>query len=636
MEVMKEYYNRQTDEVLEIKRKWWMEPKEEIHRHVFGVVNRVKENQTHNSVNNLRYARLYSNKELTGLAGGLYSRTANQDTFLKNRVTYNVIKSCIDTACSKIAKNKPRPVFLTEAGLWNTQRKAKTLTKYMEGAFEKMGKGWGDTRTLYGIARSVFKDCCVFGTGVAKLYFDEAEGFVKAERILSEEIIVDDLEGRYGNPRQLHQQKLAHREVLMQLFPKHKEKILMAAPADTGDVHNNSSADMVEVVESWHLRSGPDAKDGKRTVCIDNCTLVIDEYDKDYFPFLFMRWSSSLLGFFGAGLAEELVGIQLEINKILRAIQIAHHLVAVPQVWLEIQSKAVAKHINNEIGGIKYYTGRPPTFMTPTAFNAESYRHLEALYAKAFEITGISMLSATSKKPAGLDSGVALREYQDIETDRFSLVAQMYTDFFMDATYMTVDFLRQAKKDGINPVIQIKDNQSLKSIRFSDVDIPDDKMTIKAYPSALLPQTPAGKLQQVQEMLQAGFYSREEALDLLDFPDTAKVNKVKLAPRKAVEKLLDQIIEKAEYEPPEPFMDLNFAQMLSQSYYLLGRSEDMPENRLELLRRFMSDVEGLKNRQLPPPEPGMESAALDPNLQGGMEQAIPEALPTSELMPQAV
>ena len=67
---------------------------------------------------------------------------------------------------------------------------------------------------------------------------------------------------------------------------------------------------MVKVIESWHLSSGPKAKDGKHTICT-NATLFKEDYDKEYFPFVFFRWNVRPVGFFGQGLAEQLQGLQL-------------------------------------------------------------------------------------------------------------------------------------------------------------------------------------------------------------------------------------------------------------------------------------------------------------------------------------
>lgn len=645
------YYGNDGSEVKASgKAKWWLAKEGEAHTHVFNVIKKIKQHNGHRTNNNLYFAKLYSNMDIAGLAGGMYGRTANQDILGQNKVTYNVVKSCIDTAAAKIAKTKPRPYFLTEEGSFNLQERSKNLNKFMVGQFEMVGTGWGEDRTLYGMGRQCFVDACIFGTGAIKLYIND-KNEIKAERVFIDEILVDETDGRYRNPHQLHQVKLVHRDTLLEKFPKkYHGRIKACKSAMSTD--DQTTADMIEVAESYHLPSYPGAKDGKKVICIENATLMEKDYTKGYFPFLFQRWSLNPLGFYGMGLAEELKGIQIAINKILRDIMVAQHLMSKPQVWLEMQSKVVAKHINNEIGGIKYYSGTPPSFMVPQAMSAEVYQHLETLYNKAYEITGISQLSAQSSKPAGLNSGVALREFQDIETERFALAGSMYEDFYIDASYMMIDMLRDLVEKGEKPEVRAQDGNFMRRLSFKDIDIPNDKSTIKAYPTNLLPTTPAGKLQKVQEMTEAGMFTQEEALDLLDYPDISKVNRMKLAPRKAVQKMVDNIVEKGVYESPEPYIDLMYARNYAQSMYCSGRSEGMPEDKMDLLRRFMDDCMALLEPDQPETQLGepmeevpleqmpVDPAMVDPAMQElplepGVDEmaALPADLPPQELPP---
>lgn len=632
------YYNQTASERSEIKSKWWNSDPKAAHANIFGVIKNIKRYQNHRSLNYLRYARLYSNLELTSLTGGLFAKSNDAQNYLSNRVTYNVIKSCIDTASAKIAKNKPRPIFLTEKGSYSLQKKAKNLSDFMAGQFDDMGTGTGEDRTFYGLGRQCFVDACIFGTGAVKLFFEGDK--IKSERVFIDEILVDETEGRYRQPRQLHQVKLVHREVLLEMFPKF-EALIKACPSGLG-TEVETTADMVEVAESWHLPTVKGAGDGRHAISIENATLFFEKYTKDYFPFLFQRWSMQPLGFYGRGLAEELIGIQLEINKLLRSIQLAQHLMAVPQVWLEAQNKAIAKHIDNQIGGIKYYSGQPPIFMTPTAMNPEVYNHLERLYQRAFEISGLSQLSATSQKPSGLDSAVALREFQDIETERFSLTALMYEDFYMEGSYLVLDMLRDLKERGINAKIKVRDGNFFSGLTFKDVDIPDDHTTIRSFPTNFLPSTPAGKLQAASELIQAGFFSQEEALSLLDFPDISKSKSLKLAPVEAVLKTIESIIDTGDYLPPEPFMNLEFARSTAQNYYLRGRADGMPEDRLDLLRAFMEDVDSLLNPEQPMlPEVPMQAPVVGPEMLADTlppatmmpEQPLPEVMPEQSLEP---
>ncbi len=598
-----EYYHKSKPKADDDK--WWTVKDENLFENVFSTVHKINESQSYRSINNLRFARLYANSEMVGLKPGQHSRVINPKSFLTNRVTYNVIKSNIDSACAKISKEKPRPIYLTENGQWLKQQKANRLSQYIQGTFSVIGTGTGENKTLYGLGRQAFKDCGIFGTGA--VHFFSVGDKIKAERYLIDDITIDDDEGMYGMPRSLHGTRFVYRDVLKSLYPL-KAKFIDEAMATNLTTDFKTNRDMLEVIESWRLPSAKEAKDGRHSICISNATLndkgdgLSTKYEDDYFPFLFQRWGTRTVGFFGQGIAEELLGIQLEINKILRVIAISQHLMSVPQVWLEMSNQNNPKQINNEIGGQKYYLGAPPIFTTNNAVNPELYEHLERLYKRSFEITGNSELSASGKKPAGLDAGVALREYRDIEQERFSMQQNMYEDWFMDASDLILKMSRKLAKEGKDPVVQFKDGNSMKVIKFSDVDIKDDDMMCRPYPTNFLPSTPAGKLQTVKEMIADEMYTKEEGLELLDFPDLEKTNNLKLAQKKDIYKVIETMIETKKYQPPEPYMNLELAKTLSQSYYLRGRCDDMPEEILDLLRQFMDDVKSLIDEASTPPQ----------------------------------
>ena len=71
------------------------------------------------------------------------------------------------------------------------------------------------------------------------------------------------------------------------------------------------------VVEGWHLPSGMNAKDGRHTLACSSGFLIDEEYTKDRFPFAFLHYSPRLLGFWAQGVAEQLMGTQIELNQIL-------------------------------------------------------------------------------------------------------------------------------------------------------------------------------------------------------------------------------------------------------------------------------------------------------------------------------
>src|SRR5437899_6152655 len=77
---------------------------------------------------------------------------------------------------SYLAKNKPRPLFITAGGDYKIQRKAKKLTSFVEGVFFE--------NEAYTLGVQAFRDACVLGDGIIHVYAD-AKGRVRFERVLS-------------------------------------------------------------------------------------------------------------------------------------------------------------------------------------------------------------------------------------------------------------------------------------------------------------------------------------------------------------------------------------------------------------------------------------------------------------------
>lgn len=555
--------------------KWYLS--KDPYNAVIAAVNQIESLTGYVSSLDIRNARLYSDAELLGmqtLVSG-QSRATAIASVLSNKITYNVIKSCIDTIVNKIGKNKPKVTYLTQKSNWSQQIKAKNLSKYIEGRFYEMN--------AYQKGLECLRDACVFGTGWFKIYVD-GEGKFKADRVLTTEMRIDPSDGLYGEPKEIHQVKYISRDVLLREYPEKKESIMFANTS----TDSTTSADLVKVIESWRLK-------GRHTICIDTCTLVDEKYEEDWFPFVNMRWSKRLIGFFGQGLAEELTGFQIEINKILKNISDAIGLVAVPRVYLENGSNVSAAAITNKIGSIIKYQGgtRPPIFETPTAMSSEVYTHVKWLIQSAYEKSGISQLSATSKKPAGIESGVAIREYNDIETERFITLGMAYEDFFLNIADIIKKISTKMYKDDPNQKVNVKTSDFIDSIKWSDMDMEDDQFFMKPYPTSLLPTSPAGRLQKVQELIDAGWVSKEQALSLLDFPDLEQFKSLTTSSEDIIHSTLSKIIDSGKYYPPEPRMNLKLAVELSSQYYLRGRVDGMDEESLRLLLQFQDDADRL-------------------------------------------
>lgn len=605
-----------------VNRRWWtLKDDDELCSTVATIVGNIKDRSTLLETQRQVSARLYGNLPVMGPAGLSFNRTTTQAP-TKDRITYNLVQSCIDTGVAKISKNRPKPYFLTNGGNYKERRKAKLLNRFVDGLFYECG-----SRTM---APAAFRDSAVFGDGLIHVF--PKQGRVAWERVLPTELYVDEIEGFYGLPRQMHRVKSMDRQVVLEAFPKCADKILLAKPINAeraGDVQFVS--DQIAVMESWHLPSGPKAGDGRHVISVSTCVLRDEEYTKDFFPFARMRWSPRLWGYWSIGLAEQLQSLQLELNKLLWLVQRSYHLMGTFKIWMPHDSKIAPEHLNNDIGSIIRGT-TPPQYLTPQVVPAEYYAHIERIVRLAYDQSGVSQLSATSQKPAGLNSGKALREYSDIESDRWQTIGQAYENLHLDLARLSIecvkDIIADQKRRHEAGSYKVKSPAArfLDSIDWADIDLSDDAYTMQVFPISSLPQDPAGRLQTVQEYAQAGFIDGRVAKKLLNFPDLEAQESLSGAVEERIEAILDGIVDKGEYEPPDAFMDLVTARQMALEVYNAGARDGLEEERMDHLRTFMAQIDTL-TKAMAPPIPTMPEA--------GAPIGAPAAPPVSDLLPNA-
>ncbi len=603
-----------------LARRWWLAPKDERAQAVAAIVKAISEYDSKRQTQYQTSKRLYGNANLMGLNGLSFSKVQSTQNASKDRLTYNVCQSVVDTITAKIAKNKPRPMFLTSGGDYKIQRKAKKLDKFVEGIFYE--------NDISHLSPIIFRDGCVSGDGFVHVF--AKDGRVKFERVIPSEIYVDWVDSFYGEPRQIHRVKNIDREVLIDLFPGKKGLIKNCNSASaemTGAAQN--VADQVTVIESWHLPSGLDATDGVHTINVAEGNLFDEDWDKPYFPFAKFSWCKRLDGYWAQGLVEQVQNIQLEINKILWVIQRSFHLAGSFKVFIENGSKVVKEHLNNDIGSIISYTGVKPEYSVPQIVPMELYSHLQNLKNSAYEQAGISQLSASAQKPAGLDSGKALREYNNIESDRFTTIGQAYEQFHLDLARLTVDCAKDIFEHDKKLEVKVPGAKFIETIDWKDVNLEDDEYVMKMFPVSSLPNEPAGRLQTIQEYAQAGYLSPRAAKKLLDFPDLEQVDDLASAAEDYLNEILDKMIDgdgsDETFTAPEPYDDLGLARELALQYYAQGKCNGLEEDKLDLLRKFMDQLDVLEQKTAQAMQP--------PAGQQGAPQANPEPTPTSSLIP---
>ena len=605
---------------------WWREPDKETRgTQLLSTAAYLKESQNYRYRSAAVFARLYGNMSLFNFAGGNTSKMDTSQGLPQDRPTFNVIQSATDTLVSRISQNRPAPTFLTDNSDYKERNLAKKLNNFILGEFHRSN--------AYRLGEIMLRDALVEGTGVLKV-FEKPDGTVGIERRLLTELLIDPNEGIYGEPRQLAEIKLVDRYVLIEAFPALKAKLKMADMAypDNSSDSSKTVSDLVMVVEGWHLRSGPDASDGRHMIVCSSGVLLDEVFENDKFPFVFLNYSPRLLGFWAQGLAEQLMGTQMEINSLLYTISRAIKLVGVPRVFQESGSKVLKAAYNNDVGAIITYSGTKPVYEVAPCVPQELYVQLQRLIDYGYRQSGVSSLDAGAQKPAGLNSGEAIRAYDDISTDRFAALGRRYDNVFIDLAYLVVDKAKEiAEREGSYSTIYPNKN-GVKEIDLPHASLLKDPFVIQCFNMSSLPKDPAGRMQKITEMMQAGMLTVKEGRRLLDYPDLGQSEMLNNASEERIFQYLDAIVEDGEYQGPDPFMDLALAKEIVVQYYNLYVSAKLEPERAQMLRDFFTQVGDLITAATPPapmaPQAGAPAAPPP--------QASPEALPTSPMVSNAV
>jgi hypothetical protein len=365
-----------------------------------------------------------------------------------------------------------------------------------------------------------------------------------------------------------------------------------------------SLADQVNVYETWRL-SGDEAKPGRHIVSLENVTLLDEAWPFDFFPIPRLCWSQADSGWSNSPLADQLVGYHIEIGKSMRKIRRSQDLACVPRVWIEQGSEVVEDELTNEIGGIGHYKGAAPQISPSSALPPEFYNYLDWLFKQAMADTGLNEMQSMGQKPMGLDSGKALREYNDTGATRQIIKGQAIerqTEVAGEIVFRLAGKLAEKCPDFAANALGAK---SFEHIAWKDVAGDMNDIRIRSNPVSALSSTSAARIQDVTDIIKGGLLPPEEVqgglgLKLLNFPDLEKVVTMETASRELVEMQVDGALYEGEYFAPEPYQSGSGLTLLKtmayRAYAQALQMDGVPARNLDLLRRLMSEADQLTQR----------------------------------------
>jgi hypothetical protein len=562
--------------------KWWESEESTMAQDIAGTIKFIQGHQGSRMEQLTVSTRLYGMNSAYNLIGTAFTRSsAVNSSPSAQRISFNLVESIIDTLESKMAKNKVVPTFVTNGGLWDVQKKAKDLTKFTQGLFyeqkvhKKMIHGWGDG--------------AVWGDGFVQVF--EKDDRVCIERVLPHELFVDMLETLSTEPTQIHRVKIMDRDRALALLPELEENIMTVAPANYQEIGGAGSvADLITVTESWHLKSGPNKKDGLHVFCVGDGALP-EVYDKDYFPFPHLRYAKRKLGWYGQGAAERLQNFQGEVNRCMMLKQRALWMQAAFKVLIEQGSKVVDQHLNNEVGTLIHYVGTPPIYITPPATNPELQMWIDRLIQLAYQQEGVSLMSSVGEAPLGVQSGIALRTLNQISDDRFLFMQQELEDFALEIARQAIEVVRDIYSRKKSYEVVFPNTQFLETVDWKNILLDESQYSLKAFPTSSLADDLTGRLAEIDELEQKGHIDKQTARQLLDMPDLEMNSALVNSKFDLLSKIFEQMLNDKKNTPFEPaYHDVPLAQKLALQYINYAELNGCPDDRIQLVRNFLSSV----------------------------------------------
>lgn len=582
---------------------------------------------------NLARERIYEGRTLARYRGAL----SVMDRAGANVARLNALKSIIDTFTSRLAKDRPMPSFVVDDADWALKRKAKQYRKFIVG---QMMETEFDDLSLVALL-----DGGILGNGFTRI--DDCDDAVLAERMHVNEILFDRRECEYGKPQQAIRLKRVARDYLAELFPEHASAIEHAPPARrdnaTSDHDGGSLGDLddyLDTWEAWHLPTTHESANGRHALCIEGATLVSEEWHEPRFPWAMFTLFKPQHGLYGNGFVDQLAELQHRVNAIVRDIQLnlqatgrGHYLVnAANDTPVEMLS-------GFQPFKLKYNGPTPPVWNAPQPYNVAQMSALDRFIQAMYDLSGVSQASATSKSALGAGaSGVALDTQYDIDSDRFRFPQKNYARYRLDGAQRYLDAAkrvarhREQEKGKKRSYVGVswKNRDAIERLEYGKVALKDEEYRLQIEPVNFLPDTRAGKLSIVEQLLKSGVYPQWIAATLFDEPDLVQANTILLADFQcAMQKMDDLSDEDLPIPVPEPYDDLDLEMKITNAFYHRVKTDRAPDEIQDRFRQYMDlltdAIATKKQGAAPPPMPaepvgpdGMPMAPAELPMPGGV------------------
>jgi hypothetical protein len=550
---------------------WWTEPKGEAHKEVAARVTFLEQQNSDLRQDNLLFLNIASNFNVDG--SGSYG-----PVYWKNgsKIRRNVCAAARDTAASFIAANRTIPSYTTTNASFEVMRKARQRARVVYSLMWSLG--------AFDLGVDAFYDGSEVGTGITHAYACPETITPKLCEVRPNSCFVDAAEGR--RPRSFYWVDFKPREWLLGVCAaKFHDAIKQSAGPSENDwdeyfVRKDNEADLVRVVEAWHLGVGK--KPGRHVVTTSECTLTDESYEQDFFPFAFYHYARRRAGFWGQGLVERTLPAQLRIAEIEAVIKKCQDNGSNAVYMVEENSGVSPDEVTNLPGQVYTYRGTRPELVVWSGTPGDLRAEITNIWNETLEQEGLSQGVVGGELPQkGLSSARAVRAADDVASRRLVIPTRA-----LEAYYLQIGKLIEYACDEctkLNPDFDVKASVRsgrqtfLRTSKWADLAMPKGDVTLTVMSMSAIPTTPQAKLAAVEELSQNGYMSKEDALALMEMPDVAAWQALANANYDLVEQQIEDMYDGTAAFPIDN-QDLTYAKrQVNDAFLVAYRLKATPE-----------------------------------------------------------
>lgn len=504
----------------------------------------------------------------------------------------NIVRSCIDTLTALAASKKVRPFFNTVDGTFKDVQLAKQAQLYFDQLY--------DEKHVNKTVVNVFKDACVFDKGVIKICRNTGE----IKRVLPYLVYFDPLETHYGKNTRVVE-KLEH-------YPTRLLK-------DTYGIQPPKNMDYLTVFEYY------DIVEHVKAVYVQETNKVYTAaWEPNELPYIVFNYSDPVKGTTDQSVVDILYGIQLQVDELLAVIKDSIQMNPGVTYFVPNGSGIKANMLSNRTGQIVAYDamqGQPPVVaQTNDIISAQFIQMLDKLKADAYELIGISELSAMARKPTGLNSGVALETLENAEAGRQEVLISNVVHLYVDIAKRCIEVF--------DPTKSILPNARNRTrLEWQGIVDARDRLNIQFSAADSLSKDPSTKLQQLIQLAQAGVIPQSAVGRLMELPDLAAGYSLANNAYNAVCAFIEEVIESQQVLNIPPFLPLEMLKdEITNTMLSLAKNKENAAD-IRLLYNLFSQVVKKQGESMT----NAEMAATQ-QLSQELNQAMPQILEQGRLI----